>query len=61
MGFFKNRRIDNTGSDMAKGDRLRNCERCKYCVINRKSPTSLSCTAHKKHVPANGVCDHFSR
>lgn len=43
---------------LVKGDHLRNCERCNYCVTKGRK---LMCTAHGIRVAQDTVCNHFSR
>lgn len=53
---------DNTKArGLGQGTHSENCERCRYSVSNRKSPTGLSCTRYQSHVPANGKCGDYSR
>jgi len=51
--------LDKAG--MAVGDHLHNCEKCRYSVNARKSPTGLGCQKHNIYVPANRVCSYFCR
>lgn len=46
---------------LGQGTHSENCERCDYSTQNRRSPTGLSCTYYKEHVPANGKCGMYRR
>jgi hypothetical protein len=69
MGLFdafrsarvKNIQDSTSARGLQKGTHQENCERCNYSVSNKKSPTGLSCTHYKEHVPANGVCGLYTR
>jgi len=69
MGLFdairgarvKNIADSTSARGLQKGTHQENCERCSYSVSNSKSPTGLTCTHYKEHIPANGVCGHFTR
>lgn len=63
---FRNARIDSVAEStrargLQKGNHLENCERCDHSVRNSKSPTGLSCRQYQEHIPASGVCGHFTR
>jgi hypothetical protein len=61
FGRLKSVQANTEARGLGKGNHLENCERCKFSVSNRKSPTGLTCTAYQSHVPANGVCGKYDR